>query len=78
MTVIALSWNFDNVDISHYCRPPDAPASREAGHLDPVTILDIIFAELSAEADRPIRERLNEALRQWHLRRKPPKSEKPH
>lgn len=73
MTGAALSWNFDDVDISAFCRPREAPASSVTGDISPTTLLDIIFEELKAEADRPVRDRINEALRQWHLRLWPPR-----
>lgn len=75
----ALSWCFDLVDISAFMAPPAEPRSPDAagtGGGDPLPtrgltvslLLDLLFAEFAPEPDRPVRDRLNEALRQWHLR----------
>jgi hypothetical protein len=68
-----LSWCFDDLDIGACFRPAASPSpSSRPSRLTTEIALDLIFGELAHEADRPIRDRLNEVLRQWHLRTFPP------
>ena len=76
MTIAApmpTDWCFDRVDITPLIQLKSRKKTEEtSGDLTPHTLLEIIFGELAAEADRAIRDRLNEALRQWRLRRLSP------
>ena len=63
-------WCFDYIDITPFIPRRQKPAPQETkDELTPALILELIFHELCHETDRPVRDRINEALRQWRLRR---------
>ena len=57
----------------NFRRKPGTPPepTEQSGTLTAAIALDLIFGELKQEADRPIRDRLNEVLRQWYWRHHP-------